>query len=148
MWQPCELLYTCYLLTYLLRYPHPQLGRLQLSIDICCTRPSSTANPPHGAAAVDRRSRQTDGRTDTRPLHRPRRHAPHIVQTVSIRQACTVYHAINDTISAWLNNCYAPTVMHIIWMIAEIFNKIEKSPVGASARPGKVFAFGRIYSPS
>ena len=34
--------------------------------------------------------------------------------------------------------------MNIILMIAEIFNKIEKSPVGASARPGKVFAFGRI----
>jgi len=32
----------------------------------------SAANPPHAAAAVDRTDRQTDGRTDTRPLHRPR----------------------------------------------------------------------------
>jgi len=31
----------------------------------------SAANPPHAAAAVDRRGRPTDGRTDTRPLHRP-----------------------------------------------------------------------------
>ena len=35
---------------------------------ICCTRPRSAANQPHVAAAVDRRDRQTDGRTDTRPL--------------------------------------------------------------------------------
>jgi len=32
----------------------------------------SAANPPHTAAAVDRRDRQTDGRTaDSGPLHRP-----------------------------------------------------------------------------
>jgi len=29
------------------------------------------ANQLHAAAAVDQRDRQTDGRTDTRPLHRP-----------------------------------------------------------------------------
>ena len=32
------------------------------SVDICCTRPRSAANPPHVTAAVDRRDRQTDGR--------------------------------------------------------------------------------------
>ena len=38
----------------------------------------SAANPPHTAAAVDRRDRQTDGRTaDSGPLHRP----------------CSAYHA-------------------------------------------------------
>ena len=36
----------------------------QLSIDICCRRPTSTANPPADAAAVDRRDRQTDRRAD------------------------------------------------------------------------------------
>ena len=36
------------------------------SIDICCTRPISAANQPNVAAAVDRRDRQADGRTDGR----------------------------------------------------------------------------------
>ena len=45
--------------------------RLLLLNDICCTRPSAAANQSHVAAAVDRRDRQMDGRTDTRPLHRP-----------------------------------------------------------------------------
>ena len=40
--------------------------RPQLSIDICCPRPRSSANQPHAAAAVDRRDRQTDGRTPDR----------------------------------------------------------------------------------
>jgi len=31
----------------------------------------SAANPPHAATAVERWDRQTDGRTDARPLHRP-----------------------------------------------------------------------------
>ena len=44
--------------------------RSQLSIDICCPCPRSAANQPHVAAAVDRRHRRTDGRTDARPLHR------------------------------------------------------------------------------
>jgi len=42
--------------------------RQQLSIDICCPRPSSAAKQPHVAAAVDRRDRQTDGHP---PIHRP-----------------------------------------------------------------------------
>jgi len=33
------------------------------SIDVCCPRPTSAANPPTAAAAVDRRDRQTDGQT-------------------------------------------------------------------------------------
>jgi len=33
----------------------------QLSIDVCCPRPSSAESQPHAAAAVDRRDRQTDG---------------------------------------------------------------------------------------
>jgi len=48
----------------------------------CCMAPAainryllpagrSAANPSAAAAAVDRQYRQTDGRTDTRPLHRP-----------------------------------------------------------------------------
>jgi len=48
----------------------------QLSIDVCCRRPRSAANPPHADAAVNRRTdgrtgEQTDERTDTRPLHTP-----------------------------------------------------------------------------
>ena len=43
------------------------VGRRQASIDICCPRRRSAANLPHVAAAVDRRDRQTDRRTDTRP---------------------------------------------------------------------------------
>ena len=43
----------------------------QLSIDICCPRPTSAANPPHAAAAVDRRDThtRTDRQTDTWPLY-------------------------------------------------------------------------------
>ena len=59
----------------------PQLWRRQLSIDICCPRPGcgklqsaidgqKETNQQHVAAAVDLRERQTDGQTDTRPLHR------------------------------------------------------------------------------
>ena len=36
-------------------------SELHPSIDICCPRPNSAANPSHVAAAVDRRDRQTDG---------------------------------------------------------------------------------------
>jgi len=42
------------------------LQACQLSIDICCRRPRSAANPPADAAAVDRWDRQTDGRTPDR----------------------------------------------------------------------------------
>jgi len=52
----------------------------QLSIDICCQRRSSAANQPHVAAAVDRRDRQTDGRT----LDRYVDPAPHTMQAASI----------------------------------------------------------------
>ena len=42
----------------------PRVARQKhLSIDICCPRPIIAANPPADAAAVDRRDRQTDGRT-------------------------------------------------------------------------------------
>jgi len=47
----------------------------QLSIDICCTRPSSEANQPHVAAAVHRRDRWMDGRTRD-PAPRTMRTAP------------------------------------------------------------------------
>jgi len=41
----------------------PQVAfQQQLSIDICCPRPTSAANPPADAAAVDRRDRHTDVR--------------------------------------------------------------------------------------
>ena len=53
------------------RYPPPQLGRLQLAIGICQHR-CSAANQPHAAAYCCCRSTgQTDGWTDTRPLHGP-----------------------------------------------------------------------------
>jgi len=55
------------------------LQACQLSVDICCRRPRSAANPRAAAAAIDRLDRHTDGRTDTRPLHRP----------------CFSYHASN-----------------------------------------------------
>jgi len=45
-----------------LRGPHVARQQ-QLSIDICCRRPTSAAKPPAAAAAVDRRDRRTDGRT-------------------------------------------------------------------------------------
>ena len=38
----------------------------QLSINICCPRLTSAANPPAVAAAVARRDRRTDGQTDGR----------------------------------------------------------------------------------
>ena len=53
-----------------LRGPHVA-RQLQLSIDICCPRPTSAANPPAAAATatVDRRDRQTE-RTNGRTLDR------------------------------------------------------------------------------
>jgi len=36
-----------------------------VSSDICCRRPTSAANPPAAADAVDRLDRRTDARTDT-----------------------------------------------------------------------------------
>ena len=45
-----------------LRGPHVTRWQ-QLSIDIRCRRPTSATNPAATAAAVDRRDRQTDGRT-------------------------------------------------------------------------------------
>ena len=51
------------------RYPDLLLrscAAYQISIDICCRRPRSAANQPHAAAAVDRRNRQTGGRTSDR----------------------------------------------------------------------------------
>jgi len=45
----------------------------------------SAANPPHAAAVVDRWNRQTDGRTDARPFHRP----------------CSTHHAGIVTTSRW-----------------------------------------------
>jgi len=62
------------------RWPRPQLGRLQISIDVwrqlCRRRPGcGTA----AAAAVDVRNWRTNGRTDTQPLHR----------------SCTAYYATN-----------------------------------------------------
>jgi len=46
-----------------LRGPHVARQQ-QPSIDICCPRPTSAANPPAAAAAaVDLRDRQTDGLT-------------------------------------------------------------------------------------
>ena len=62
--------------------PPPMLQLL--SIDICCTRPSSAANQPHVATAVDRRGIETDRRTDTRPLHRhPTAHYSNSVDNLS-----------------------------------------------------------------
>jgi len=42
--------------------------RRQMSIDNWRPHPSSAANPPHLAAAIDRRDRQTDERTEARPF--------------------------------------------------------------------------------
>jgi len=49
--------------TNIFRAPHVARQQ-QLSMDICCPRPTSAANPPAAAAAVDWRDTQTDGRTD------------------------------------------------------------------------------------
>ena len=79
------------------RYPQSQLGRGQLSIDsrrkqllidICCPRPSSAVNQLHVAAAVDGHERQTDGQTDTRPLHRRLLHA---VRAASKKRTCVSF---------------------------------------------------------
>ena len=51
-----------------LRGPHVARQQ-QLPVDICCRRSRSATNPRAAAAAVDRRDRQTDGRTLDRLLH-------------------------------------------------------------------------------
>jgi len=51
-----------------LRSPHVARQQ-QLSIDICCPRPTSAANPP-AAAAVDRWGRHADRHTEGRTLDR------------------------------------------------------------------------------
>jgi len=55
------LIYTCGLTVVIKRICY---------VKLCCPRPRSAANQPHAAAVVDRRDRQTDGRTDTGPSHR------------------------------------------------------------------------------
>ena len=45
-----------------LRGPHVARQQ-QLSVDICCPRPTSAANPPSAVAAVDRWDRRTNRRT-------------------------------------------------------------------------------------
>jgi len=55
----------------------------RLSIDICCRRPRSAANQPHAAAAVNRRDRQTDGRTPDRYIDP----APHTTMQAASKTA-------------------------------------------------------------
>jgi len=89
VWQPCELLYTCYLLTYLLTalvdavmksvFWVSILGPQHNATRICCWAPAPAAidryvlpaghlaaNSLVAVAAVDRWDRQTDGQTDGR----------------------------------------------------------------------------------
>jgi len=48
---------------------------------MCRPRPSCAANQSHVAASIDWRDTQTDGQTDTRPLHR---RLPHTMRVASI----------------------------------------------------------------
>jgi len=66
-----------------------RLQAYRLSIDICCRRPRSAANQPNAAAAVDRRHRQTDGRTPDRYIDP----APHTMRAASIRLIRSTAHA-------------------------------------------------------
>ena len=58
--------------------------RLQISIDICCRRPRSAANPSAVAAAVNRWDRQTDRQTDGQNK-RYTDPTPHIMRATSMR---------------------------------------------------------------
>ena len=75
-------------------YRAPAARHPQLSINICCRRRHLEANPLATAAAVNRRDRQTNGRTYTQPLHRP----------------CCTYHTgrVNNKqqLTAWYKNFF------------------------------------------
>ena len=80
-----------------LRGPHVA-RRQQLSVDICCPRPTSAANPPAAAAAVSRRDRRTDGQKDTRAfydayriLRGPRKKWRNVRRSLETAGAPTVY---------------------------------------------------------
>ena len=45
------------------KFTRPASRQQHLLIDICCPHPTLSANPPAAPAAVDRRDRQTHGRT-------------------------------------------------------------------------------------
>jgi len=66
----------------------------QLSIDLLPTW-CSAANPPHAAAAVG----QTDGRTDTRPFHKPYS-AYHAGSVNNILQSMQTTKATNTSITS------------------------------------------------
>jgi len=64
------------LLTAGSQFTRPACRAARAAIDrYLLPRPTSAANPPTATAAVDRRERQTDGRTDGRTLDRFMTHA-------------------------------------------------------------------------
>jgi len=58
-------------------------------------RPHSAANQPHAAAAVNRRDRQTDRRTDIQPIHRPCSAYYRPLRIESINKCMTLYRLIS-----------------------------------------------------
>jgi len=58
------------LLTVGPKFTRPARPAAASAIDTCCPRPTSAANPPVAAAAVNRRDRQTDRRTNGQTLDR------------------------------------------------------------------------------
>ena len=58
------------LLTVGPKFMRPARPAAASAIDTCCPRPTSAANPPVAAAAVNRRDRETDRRTNGQTLDR------------------------------------------------------------------------------
>jgi len=105
-----------------LRCPHVARQQ-QLSIDICCPRLTSAANPPAAAAvAVDRRGRQTDGRTDGQTNNRFTTLAAYCTDRVIHRCKNVLRFFILVTFFTFFNVFYFPNVFFIFkkrWQSSE-----------------------------
>ena len=85
----------------------------QPSIDICCGRAPDLSSKPAGRAAIDRRDRQTDGRTPARYTNP----APHTKRTASIKLVWVDVGVSEPPISCPQHTIPQPTsvILHLCW---------------------------------
>jgi len=90
------------LLTVGPKFTGPQFAyQPQLSIDICCPRPISAANLPAGAAALDRRDRQTDGHSTVSDAYYGADYANCVIVNDNKSNRMTYDMLLTKSISAW-----------------------------------------------
>ena len=100
----------------------------QLSINISCPRPTSAANPPAAAAAVDRRDRQTD----TRPFCDAMR-----TTRSSYRLTAGKYHRLADAnrqrVVGLLTHTFQEGKVERRWRTGQIVQMVAQSANHASS---------------